>query len=208
MGWRRVVGWHAVQPVVVVLAMVAIAACRGGGGAPAPSVVDQWVPPTGVELDSDAIYRANRHVFDYDPSAPLDIEQLGTHSSDGVTTHELTYASPAGGRVPATLLVPDGTGLRPGIVLMHGLPSNRTEVLPWAERYTERGAVVILIDAPHARPGRAGDNALLLTTQDRDEQIQLIQDLRRAVDLLISTPGVDSNRMGYVGLSYGAAMGG
>ena len=44
--------------------------------------------------------------------------------------------------------------------------------------------------------------------EDRDHQIQLIVDLRRGVDLLASRADVDTNRIAYVGLSYGAAMGG
>jgi dienelactone hydrolase len=49
---------------------------------------------------------------------------------------------------------------------------------------------------------------LSLTPKDRDEQIQLIVDLRRAVDLLIARPDVNTAQLAYVGISYGAAMGG
>jgi cephalosporin-C deacetylase-like acetyl esterase len=38
--------------------------------------------------------------------------------------------------------------------------------------------------------------------------IQAIVDLRRGLDLLASRPGVDPRRMGYVGHSYGATLGG
>lgn len=40
------------------------------------------------------------------------------------------------------------------------------------------------------------------------EQIQLIVDFRRAVDLLRARPEIDADRIGYLGVSYGGAMGG
>jgi dipeptidyl aminopeptidase/acylaminoacyl peptidase len=63
---------------------------------------------------------------------------------------------------------------------------------------------VIAIDAPLSRRSPSG---LMMTPEDRDEQIQLIKDLQRAVDVLRSRPNVDRARIGYVGVSYGGAMG-
>jgi uncharacterized protein len=37
--------------------------------------------------------------------------------------------------------------------------------------------------------------------------VQLMTDLQRAVDLLVARPDVDAGRLGYVGISYGGAMG-
>jgi dienelactone hydrolase len=78
------------------------------------------------------------------------------------------------------------------------------------EDLARSGAVAILIDAPFNRPqqGRVRSDPLTFTPKDRDEQIQLIVDLRRAVDLLVARPDVDRARLAYVGVSYGAAMGG
>ena len=70
----------------------------------------------------------------------------------------------------------------------------------------------ILIDAPHARPPDQrlgpGTDPINFSKQDRAEQIQLMVDLRRAVDHLQSLPTVDPERIGYMGVSYGGAMGG
>jgi poly(3-hydroxybutyrate) depolymerase len=64
----------------------------------------------------------------------------------------------------------------------------------------------LTISGPSARiPGR---DWITFTPQDRDEQIQLMVDLRRGVDLLTQHEKVDPARIGYVGYSYGAAMGG
>jgi dienelactone hydrolase len=96
------------------------------------------------------------------------------------------------------------TGLRPGIVLMHGMPSTAMAMAPLAQALAFYGAVVIAIDAPFAR--RSGQ-AVQFTLQDRTEQIQLIKDLQRAVDVLRARPSVDDERIAYQGVSYGGAMG-
>jgi dienelactone hydrolase len=189
-------------------AAMAVAGCGAGSAVRAPDVADDWVPPPGVSLDSGRLYQDHRHLFDYDPAPPLDVEHGATGVVDGVTTVELTYASPYAGRVPATIFVPEGSGPFAGIVMMHGMPSDRAAMIPDATRYAEAGAVVITIDAPFARPENAGRHTVGFTDKDRDEQIQLIVDLRRAVDLLAGRPDVDPGRLAYLGVSYGAAMGG
>jgi predicted esterase len=108
--------------------------------------------------------------------------------------------------VPAYLVAPDGPGPFAGILLMHGSSGSRSSLLPLAEDLVHTGAVVLTISAPSARtPGR---DWITFTPQDREEQIQLMVDLRRGVDLLIQHEKVDPSRIGYVGYSYGAAMGG
>jgi hypothetical protein len=167
------------------------------------------VQPVAPE-PSDRYYHDSLALFAYDRTAPLDIEKGGPSSRGGVTVTDLTYASPMGGRVPATLIVPDGPGRFAGIILQHGMPGRRQHMIPTGERYAKAGAVVITIDAPHARPEHLErtDDPITSTGQDRDEQIQLIVDLCRAVDLLLARLDVDPQRLAYVGVSYGGAMGG
>jgi dienelactone hydrolase len=69
-----------------------------------------------------------------------------------------------------------------------------------------KGAVVIGIDAAFAR--RDPRDPLSFTARDAAEQVQTIVDLRRAVDVLVARPDVDPARLGFIGGSYGAAMGG
>jgi cephalosporin-C deacetylase-like acetyl esterase len=47
-----------------------------------------------------------------------------------------------------------------------------------------------------------------VTVRDRSSRQPETIDLRRAVDLLIARPDVDQRRLAYVGINYGAAMGG
>jgi uncharacterized protein len=113
--------------------------------------------------------------------------------------------SPKGGRVPALVFVPSGEAPHAGLIVQHGLPSRKEDLAQAAADLAGLGAVVIAIDAPFAR--RGGD-PVAFTRRDREEQVQLIVDLRRAVDLLRSRADVDPDRIGYLGVSYGGAMGG
>jgi uncharacterized protein len=152
---------------------------------------------------SNAFFEANRHLFEYDGEASLDIQEVSSRIEDGLSVIEITYASPQGGRVPATLLVPQGTGPFAGLVMQ------RSMELEFGMRYAHYGAVVIYVDPPSFRPQDGGPRGILtFTAQDREEQIQLIIDLRRAIDLLVARPDVDPERVAYLGVSYGGAMGG
>jgi dienelactone hydrolase len=75
---------------------------------------------------------------------------------------------------------------------------------PYAQVLARHGAVVIAIDAPFAR---RGGEPVRFSTEDRAEQIQLIKDLQRAVDVLRARANVDDARIAYLGISYGGAMG-
>src|SRR5215813_2513400 len=48
--------------------------------------------------------------FEYDSKAPLDIQESNVEQRGDVSVHDITYASPRGGRVPAYLVVPKGKG--------------------------------------------------------------------------------------------------
>ena len=58
-------------------------------------------------------------LFGYDAAAPLDVRETSSSASGGVRTIELTYASPKGGRVPATLVLPEGRR-GPVAIFQHG----------------------------------------------------------------------------------------
>lgn len=146
-----------------------------------------------------------RDPFAYDAGAPLNVRVSSSHLDGGVRISELTYASPKGGRVPALLFVPSGRGPFAGLIVQHGLPSKKEDAALDAEELAGLGAVVIAIDAPFARRGGA---PIAFMRRDREDQIQLIVDLRRAVDLLRARADVDDDRIAYLGVSYGAAMGG
>ena len=96
--------------------------------------------------------RAPLSVFDYDADAPLDIQVHDSIERWQYQFYDLSYASPAGRRVPAFLFVPAGDGPFPGLIIMHGMPGSRQNSKAFAEQYAWTGAVVLAISAPWSRP--------------------------------------------------------
>jgi dienelactone hydrolase len=145
------------------------------------------------------------HLFQYDRAAPLELQSQPLEEREGVAIHTLSYASPKGGRVQGRLFVPrEGRGPFAGVVLAHGAPGNAEAFTGRGIYIAKHGAVVIVIDAPFNR--RQG-GPMTFTPADSAEQVQLIVDLQRAVDVLVARPDVDSARLAYVGRSYGGATG-
>ena len=57
--------------------------------------------------------------FDYDRNAPLDGKEVGVEQRGNVAVHDISYASPKGGRVPAYLVVPNGKGPFAAVIWGH-----------------------------------------------------------------------------------------
>ena len=196
------------KPAVALVVLV-ISAC---GGSPSnPGATPSGPSPAA---DSCAVARpdfgggataADRNLFAYDVNAPLTLQKVVESTNNGVEVSAISFSSPDGGSVTGLLFDPVArSGLRPAIVLMHGAPGNARQMAAQAQLLAEHGAVVIAIDAPHARRGGPW---VRFSTDDRAEQIQLIKDLQRAVDVLRARANVDGERIAYVGISYGGAMG-
>jgi dienelactone hydrolase len=158
----------------------------------------------GITAACDEGASERKKLFAYDDGAPLSIRVRDSWQNGNVRVTSLSYASPIRGRVPALLVAPPGDGPFAGLIVQHGLPGDKLGMLQVAEDVARLGAVVVAIDAPWARRAELPN----FTKRDRADQIQLIVDLRRAVDLLQSRDDVDDDRIGYLGVSYGAAMGG
>ena len=193
---------------LMMLAALLLSACISPATVPPPEVVDTWQPPPGVEATPPLSCEEIGDLFAYDAAAPLDIQVEKSWQEDGVTISDLNYASPRGGRVPAELFVPDGPGPFAGMVFMHGSSGDRHSMRWLASTYARLGVVGIAIGAPFTRPAHDNFLGIIFREQDAREQIQLIVDLRRAVDILVARPDVDPQRLAYLGISYGGAMGG
>jgi uncharacterized protein len=194
--------------LVVVLGLVWVVAACGGTSAPPTATSGVAVPPTSSAASSGEVITA---LFVYDRRQPLAMTtQQSREEADGITVASITYASPKGGEVPALVVLPPGRGPFPGVIVQHGMPDTKEGMLPTGIDLARTGAAAVLIDAPFNRPqqGRVRSDPLTFTPKDREEQIQLIVDLRRAIDVLAARPEVDTARLAYVGVSYGAAMGG
>jgi cephalosporin-C deacetylase-like acetyl esterase len=151
-----------------------------------------------------------RRMFDYDRNIRLYIREIGVENKEGFQVHDISYASPKGGRVTAYLVLPSGKGKFAGVIFMHMRPGSRSIFLDEALLYARMGAVSLLIGAPFSRVGeskRDFDPTVTHPEMDRDIYVQTVVDLRRGVDLLLSRRDVDRKRVGFVGHSFGAHTG-
>jgi dienelactone hydrolase len=157
---------------------------------------------------------ADRALFAYDVTAPLNLKKTFEATFNGVTRSAISFDSPAGGLAPGLMVEPVGrSGLLPGVVVMHastnptGPAQGARAAIFEMEDIAKRGAVVIGIDAPYARRSGWNSPRFPLEMRDRAEHIQLIKDLQRAVDALLAQSNVDPARIGFTGYSHGAMIG-
>jgi cephalosporin-C deacetylase-like acetyl esterase len=150
--------------------------------------------------------------WQYDAKAPLDTQQENLQFRDDVTIHDISFASPKGGRVPAYLVIPAGKGRFPAIVWGHwywaSSPfANRNEFLEEAVVLAKSGVASLLISGPIARPGYVQPKSPF-TDEAANYLVQAVVDMLRGVDLLFARKDIDPKRIAYVGHSYNATVGG
>jgi hypothetical protein len=152
------------------------------------------------------------HAFDYDRKAAIDVQEVGVKHRGDIAIHDISYASPKGGRVPAYLVVPEGNGPFAAVIWGHWYWSNsaffsREEFLDEAVALAQAGVVSLLTTGPGARPGHV-DDPDPMSDRQMAELIQQIVDMRRGADLLLARSDVDPQRLAYVGHSYDGTVGG
>jgi dienelactone hydrolase len=192
------VQWLFLPPAVLLL--LAAAAC-GGGGAPAAgerTVTAAGSPARSAERDE---------LLAYDRTDELDVRVEGRERRGRAVVSDLTYAS-SGRRVAAFLVTPRGKGPFAAVLYLHWFApgeesANRTEFLDEAVALAREGVVSLL---PQGRfPWSRGVTADV--AEDRRLVGEQVADLRRGLDLLVATPGIDEARLGFVGHDYGAMYG-
>jgi len=193
---------------LLALLIVLLAACSvpAASASPHPSVGDPiGSPAPTTPADATAL-------TSYDPTEPIDLQEAAAprELADGVTLHDVSWASPTGGRASAWLVVPAGSGPFAAILYQHGTETDRNDFLDEAVAMAHGGAVGLVVDAPFARRGADRRNFLQyysLPERERDMTAEAITDLRRGIDLLVARPDVDPTRIGFVGHSWGASLG-
>ena len=151
-------------------------------------------------------------MFDYDQSAPLNVQEVSSERRGDVTVKDITYHSPTRDQpLSAYLVAPPGDGPFPGILYAHwyepsSTSSNRTEFLDEAVIMAQEYGVVSLLiktmwsDPNWYRQGRSLDS-------DYDDAIRQVIELRRGLDVLTAQPQIDAGRIAYVGHDFGAMYG-
>ena len=145
-----------------------------------------------------------KSLFDYDSNLLLDIETISNFS-----IQDIRFASPTGNKVEAYCVAPSGSGPFPAILYVHwyeshSILSNRNEFLSEAVAMAEDGFASLLVSTIWSETTwyRARN-----IHDDHKQSIKQVIDLRRAVDVLASRPGVDVNRLGFVGHDFGGMYG-
>ena len=138
---------------------------------------------------------------------PLAASETLASREKAYTKFRAEFNGIGGVRVPAFLYVPtDGKKKHPAILLQYGSGGNKNTnyIVAIGQQFAESGFVVLTIDIP----GR-GDRK---KTEPRGGFIDLrfeqtLGDYSRAVDYLVSREDVDAQRIGYLGISWGAITG-
>lgn len=146
--------------------------------------------------------------FSYDTSAPLDLRVRHKAVSDGTLKEDVTFVS-AGRRIHGEIIAPVKHGAVAGVLFVHWLgdpkTTNLTEFEPDATALAKHGVISLLVDAMWSQPHWFMQ--VRTTATDYQASIAQVVDLRRALDLLIAQPGVDTNRIAYVGHDFGSMYG-
>ena len=145
-----------------------------------------------------------------DGAAP-EVEVVGVERKAGVTVTDVKFGSSAGNPpIQAYVVRPEsGAGPVAGVLFVHWYApkfptSNRTQFLKEAEALARKGTVSLLVSTFWSDPERYKGRRW---QDDYQNSLNQTADLRRALDVLLAQPGVDSKRIGYVGHDYGAMFG-
>ncbi|MEY2563135.1 MAG: hypothetical protein QOH88_1328 [Verrucomicrobiota bacterium] len=179
----------------------------------AMALIAAAIAPSFSRADDVQAFEKLAHEFEYDVKAPLNVREEHREERDGAIVIELSYDSPRGGRVPASLVLPAGRGPFAGVLFGHWMMPrsavrSRKEFLEEALLLARSGAASLLLDAPLVRPGFLPEKqGLKAQIQNAEASRQQVIDFRRGVDLLISRGDVDPARLAYIGHSYNAHTG-
>ena len=169
--------------------------------------------PTATPKPEILTYDQALPLFNYDSSVPFDVVVISEKKKDEAIIQDLTYSaadpnytSQTAGKIAAYLVKPSKTGSYAGIVYLHGLGGswgNRKEFLDEAVSLAQQGVISLL-------PTGQFPWVVSYTGVGEKDQLNVIKqviELRRSFDFLLSQPGVDPQRIAFVGHDYGAMNG-
>lgn len=141
---------------------------------------------------------------DHAESAPL----LAAPALPGLRQWEsITYPTHDGRQIPAFLALPEGDAPAAGwpmLVWVHGGPA--AQALPnWRPDLQAVLAMGIGVLVPNVR-GSTGYGRAYAALDDREKRLDSVADLAAAHAFLAARPGVDGERIGIMGQSYGGWM--
>jgi hypothetical protein len=121
-----------------------------------------------------------------------------SNSKDSVLDVQTIEFDIGGGlRCPAELIAPTRSGIYPGVVW---LGSGDKDWEPYAMEFSKQGAVSIVLEY-------CGKATLSSARSFYEQEVQMVINVRRAVDILATRKDVDRSRIAFVGHSGGAMLG-
>lgn len=198
--------------IIALLLIFMLSAC--GQATPPPTATATEIPPTSTSTPEAGIftYEQALPLFSYDSSGAFDLYVSSEKENDGVIVQEIAYlaadakyTSKTVGKILAYLVKPAKSGSYAGILYQHSLGpnGNRKEFLDEATTLAHHGVVSLL-------PMGIFPWMVLHTGIGESDQLNVakqIIELRRSLDFLLAQPGIDPQRIAFVGHDYGAMHG-
>jgi cephalosporin-C deacetylase-like acetyl esterase len=154
------------------------------------------------------------HYYDYDQDFPLRDTLRLIDANAEYSMYSVVYYSVHDARVTGLLTIPEGgTAPYPVIIFLHGIKDDKTAdyMLLGHQFLVDSGYAVLRIDgANHGERKRYGHTYNFTGGYrfwTRDLLAQTVFDLRRGIDFLQKRQDIDSNRIGYLGISLGGMIG-
>ncbi len=168
------------------------------------ALISGALPATAAEL---------KPPFRTDHKAPVKATTKIEERADGFTRLRIEFNGIEGDRVPGHLYLPKKiNGRVPAVLVQHGVGDKKHAeyIVECCQMLTARGIIALAIDAPgrgeRKGPGKRGPSMWNLP-EVRKWFSQHCGDYSRALDYLSTRKDVDSERLGYVGFSWGAITG-
>jgi dienelactone hydrolase len=146
---------------------------------------------------------------DYRKLESSDLRVLVRRVQNGLVSQLWVIQTPFGYRRVAEMFRPEGEGSFPAILYVHwyeseSISSHRTQFEEESQELARSGAICISIETLWS-----DRDFFLKRTQAEDAQnsVEEVVNIRRAMDLILSEPNVDSQRFAYVGHDFGGMYG-
>ncbi len=145
--------------------------------------------------------------------APLEATEKEVATGDDHVQLRVEFNGIKGDRVPAFLYLPKKSQPKnPAVLLQYGSGGDKkvNYIVDLGRQFVAHGFVVLTIDSPGRGERKTADQKKtdwLFSSEGREIFLQYCGDYSRAVDYLVSRSDVDADRLGYVGISWGAITG-
>ncbi|HZS30413.1 MAG TPA: hypothetical protein VFA37_04085 [Gaiellaceae bacterium] len=123
-----------------------------------------------------------------DPSGPLDVHTTHLAQGKGAVLDGVSFRGAGGKVVHALLAFTRRSGRHPAVLFLTGSGGSMSDFLTSDVRFAQSGGVGMSIQQPSVATSWA----------------PLVENVRRALDLLVARSDVDASRLGVAGLSLGA----